>query len=226
VLTVADAIQRRIDLVPESFATAPVSNVVLFGQNESSRGSTVRAIDLENGCEFVLFATDEAVRSATIDPGLDALYVHSVGAADRADRGVRRVDLASGASSVVVPPVGAAEPLGITFATKLAWSIAGDELAVQSCGIVACRTRVLDVATGSIQSFADPPHGTLVGLTSDKLFAFDVCPGLPCALESVDRATGKVARIGIDAFSAELLQKAGKPVLRAETPAGTREIRP
>lgn len=225
VVTVAGSVQRRIDLAAESFAAAPVANVVVFGQNEPSAGSKIRAIDLETGCEFALFATDEAVRSATVDPGLRALYVHSVDAADRADRGVRRVDLANGASTVVVPPVGAAEPFGITFATRLVWSVAGDELAVQSCGIAACRTRVLDTATGRIQTF-NPPHGELVGLTQDKLYAFDVCPGLPCALESVDRATGKVVRIGVDVYFAELIQRAGKPVLVAETSGGTKEIRP
>jgi hypothetical protein len=226
VLSVAGDSQRRIDLAAESFAAAPVSNVVVFGQNEPSLGSKVRAIDLETGCEFALFATDEAVRSATVDPGLRSLYVHSVGAADRADRGVRRVDVASGASKVVMLPIEAADRFGIAFATNLIWSLAGDELAVQSCGIEACRTRVLDTATGRVQSFADPPHGELVGLGAEKLFAFDVCPALPCALESVDRATGKVATIGVDAYSAELSQRAGRPVLVAETPNGAKEIRP
>jgi hypothetical protein len=226
VVTVAGTVQRRIDLAPESFASAPVSDVVVFGQTELSVGSQVRAIDLDTGCEYELFATREAVRSATIDAGLRALYVHSVGAADRDDRGVRRVDLASGESSLVVPPIAAAEPFGVTFATRLAWSLAGDELAVQSCGMEACRTRVLDTATGRVQSFVDPPHGELVGFSTEKLFAFDVCSGLPCALESVDRATGKVARIGFDAYSAELSQQAGKPVLVAETPNGAKEIRP
>lgn len=226
VLSIAGAVQRQIDLAAESFATAPVANVVVFGQNKPAVGSSVRAIDLENGCEFALFATTEAVRSATIDADLHALYVHSVNATDRADRGVRRVDLAGEPSRVVVPAVEPAQSIGTTFATKLAWSVAGDELAVQSCGIAACRTRVLDVATGGIQSLSDPPHGELVGVTRDSLFAFDVCSGLPCALESVDRATGKVARIGVDAYSAELTQQAGEPVLRVETPAGTTEIRP
>jgi hypothetical protein len=225
ILTVAGTAQRRIDLAAESFVAAPIANVVVFGQNDPSAGSRVHAIDLESGCDFALFATGEAVRSATVDPGLRFLYVHSVDAADRADRGVRRVDLVSGASSLVVPAVVAVEPFGITFATKLGWSIGGDELAVQSCGIAACRTRVLGTATGKLQSF-DPPHGQLVGLTSDKLYAFEVCPGLPCAIESVDRGTGKVARIGVDAYSAELIEREGKPVLVAETPAGTKEIRP
>jgi hypothetical protein len=85
---------------------------------------------------------------------------------------------------------------------------------------------VLDTATGRVQSFVDAPHGELVGFSTEKLYAFDVCPGLPCALESVDRTTGKVATIGVDAYSAQLSQRAGRPVLVAETPDGAKEVRP
>ena len=217
--------QRQLDMAAESFAAQPLANVVVFGQNEPTRGSTVRAIDLEGGCEFVLYATSDAVRSAVVDANLDALFVHAVAAADRADRGVRRVDLANGTSRFVAAPVAAAEPFGVTFATGLRWSLAGDELAVQSCGIAACRTRVVNVASGVLQS-TDRPHGQLVGLTGDRLFSFDLCPERPCPLESVDRSTGAVVGLGVDAFSARLTGPVAAPVLVADTPAGTKEIRP
>jgi hypothetical protein len=221
----ASTFLRQLDLAAESFAAKPVANVVVFGQYDATRGSTVRAVDLESGCEFALFSTADAVRSAVIDTALGSLYVHGVAAADRSDRGVRRVDLATGASRVVVPPVAASDEFGATFATVLHWSLAGDDLAVQSCGFEACRTRVLNAAGGTIET-ADRPHGQLVGLTKDWLVAFDLCPDLPCALESVDRATGAISGLGIDAFSAELELVGGSPMLVADTPTGTKEIRP
>jgi hypothetical protein len=201
-----------------------VANVVVFGQYDATRGSTVRAADLESGCEFALFSSSDAVRSAIIDTALASLYVHAV-AADRSDRGVRRIDLATGVSRVAVPPIAASDAFGATFATLLRWSLAGEDLAIQSCGFEACRTRVLNAAGGTLQT-ADRPHGQLVGLTRDLLVAFDTCSTLPCALESVDRTSGAISSLGIDAFSAELELVAGSPLLVADTPAGTKEIRP
>lgn len=216
---------RSFALSAESFATAPVANVVIFGQRDSS-GSKVRAVDLETSCEFSLFATTDAVRSAVIGPSLDTLYVHSVAAGDRADRGIRRIDLGTGTSRVVVPPLPAAEPFGTTFATLLRWSLAGDELAVQSCGMALCRTRVLDVASGRIQTLADPPHGQLVGATADRLLAFDVCPGRPCPLLAIDRSTGAAAELVDDAYSAALSNIGGTAIVVVDTPSGKKEIRP
>jgi hypothetical protein len=216
---------RSFALSAESFAAAPVANVVVFGQRDSS-GSKVRAVDLETSCEFSLFATTDAVRSAVISPGLDTLYVHSVTASNRADRGVRLVDLGAGTSRVVVPPLPAAEPFGITFATLLRWSLASSELAVQSCGMALCRTRVLDVASGRIQTIADPLHGQLVGATADRLVAFDVCPGRPCPLLAIDRSTGAATRLVDDAYSAAISNDGDAAIVEVDTPSGRKEIRP
>jgi len=225
-LRVAGSLVKQVDLAPESFASEPVGNVVVYGQVDGRNGSNIRAYDVETGCDFALFAsTNVAVRGALVSAGLDALYVHSVAVGNRADRGIERIDLTTGSSRLAIPPLAAAEPFGITFATGLRWSAAGDELAVQSCGIHACRTRVLDPTTGDIQ-LADQPHGQLIGLTADRLFAFDTCDEMPCPLESVDRSSGSVTKLGIDAFAARLELVAGSPVLVADTPAGSREIKP
>jgi hypothetical protein len=224
-LNAGGSLLRQFDLAPESFAAQPVANVVVFGQYDATRGSTVRAADLESGCEFALFSTPDAVRSAVIDTALASLYVHAVAAGDRSDRGVRRIDLATGASRLAVPPVAASDTFGATFATLLRWSLAGDDLAIQSCGFEACRTRVLNPTAGTLQA-ADRPHGQLIGLTKDLLVAFDTCPDLPCALESVDRASGAISSLGIEAFSADLELVGGSPLLVADTPAGAKEIRP
>lgn len=216
---------RSIALATESFAAAPVANVVVFGQADAA-GSRVRAVDLETGCEFSLYSTTDAVRSAVIDAGLDALYVHAVSAADRSDRGVRRVDLATGASRVVVQPLAASSAFGITFATLLRWSLEADALAVQSCGFAACRTRVLSLGSGAVATYSDTGQGEIIGLDRAKVFAFQPCHDRPCALQSIDRKTGQVETIEVDAYAASVAEVGGATVLSVDTPAGTKEIRP
>ena len=141
---------RSKSLAVESFATAAQSNVVVFGQSDPGAGSTVGAIDLQTGCEYGIWSSSDVVRSAVVDASLRSLYVHSVGALDRSDQGVRRVDIATGLTVAAVPALAAAAPFGITFSTSLRWSLDGEDLGVQSCGMRACRTRVLALAGGAI----------------------------------------------------------------------------
>lgn len=217
---------RTKSLAPESFAAAAQSNVVVFGQADEATGSTVGAIDLQSGCEFSLWTSADAVRSAVIDAGLRFLYVHTVKAGDRTDLGVQRVDVASGATAVAVEPLAAASPFGLTFATSLRWSLDGDALAVQSCGIAACRTRVLELAGGPIETFADSSQGQIIGLTAGMLVTFDGCPDLPCALAAIDRPTGRQVRFDVDAYGATLGEDAQGAFITVVTAAGTKEIRP
>jgi hypothetical protein len=217
---------RTKSLAAESFASAAQSNVVVFGQSDAVAGSTVGAIDLQSGCEFSLWTSAEVVRSAVIDAALRWLYLHAVGAGDRTDLGVQRVDLAYGTTSAALPPLAAASPFGVTFATALRWSLDGDALAVQSCGIAACRTRVLELASGTVETFADSYQGQIVGLTAAKLVTFDACPDLPCGLAAIDRPTGEQARFDVDAYAATLGEDAQGAIITVVTAAGTKEIRP
>jgi len=217
---------RSKSLAAESFASAAQSNVVVFGQSDPSTGSTVGAIDLQTGCEYSIWSSSDVVRSAVIDGSLRSIYVHQVGAVDRSDLGVRRVDIASGSSVAALPALAAAAPFGITFSTSLRWSLDGDALGVQSCGMRACRTRVLALAGGGIDSFADERQGQLVGLTAGKLVTFDACPDLPCGLAAIDRPTKTKTDFDVDAYGATLGEDAQGPIITVTTAAGTREIRP
>ena len=217
---------RTKSLASESFASAAQSNVVVFGQADATTGSTVGAIDLQTGCEFSLWTSADVVRSAVIDTALRSLYVHSVKAVDRLDLGVQRVDVVFGTTAVAVAPLAPVSPFGLTFATSLRWSLDGDALAVQSCGIVACRTRVLDLASGTTETFGDGDQGQIIGLTADKLVTFDACPDLPCGLAAIDRPTGGQARFDVDAYAATLGEDAQGAFITVVTAAGTKEIRP
>jgi hypothetical protein len=217
---------RSKNLAAEAFASAAQSNVVVFGQADVSTGSTVSAIDLQSGCEYLLTSSSDVVRSAVIDPSLQALYVHSVSAADRSDLGVRRTDIASGSNTAALPALAAAAPFGITFTTSLSWSLDGDALGVQSCGLAACRTRLLQLADGAIDTFSDEAQGQIIGLTAGKLVTFDECPGLPCGLSAIDRSTKTKTDFDIDAYGATLDEDALGAVITVVTAAGTKEIRP
>ena len=217
---------RSKNLAAESFAAAAQSNVVVFGQTDAAAGSTVGAIDLQTGCEYGLWSSTDVVRSAAIDPALQSLYVHAVRAGDRSDLGVSRVAIGTGVAIPALPALAAAAPFGVTFNTALRWSLDGDALAVQSCGIAACRTRILQLAGGAIDSFADASQGQIVGISQDKLVTFDACPDLPCGLAAIDRRTRTKASFDIDAYDATLGEDAQGTVISVVTAAGTEEIRP
>jgi hypothetical protein len=61
---------------------------------------------------------------------------------------------------------------------------------VQSCGQVACRTRLLDVATGQVTTIDEPDLGDAIGVAGDRLIAYLACRGLPCPVVSVDPDSG------------------------------------
>ena len=217
---------RSVALANEAFVARPVGNVVVYGQHADGGRSTIRAVDLGSGCEWSLPAGEDVVRSAVIDAGMSALYVHAVTPGARADAGVSKFDLASGTVTQVLPPLTAEAPFGATYATLLRWSVEGSELAVTSCGWLLCRTRVLDSVTGRVQAFEDRPHGELVAVTAATLYAFDACDQWPCGLLAIERSTGQVRELEAEVVSASLGIAGGEAVIVIETAAGTREVRP
>lgn len=227
-LRVAAASGRLLDLsLPaESFVAEPVGDVVVYGFHDAKHGSTVRAVVGASGCETLLARPTEVVRRAVLDATGNQLYVHSVSRQGRRDLGVSRHELATGESSRAVEPLPPDDAFGPTFATNLRWSIDGAALAVQSCGGTRCRTRVLDVATGGLQTYAGEGHGDLIGLTARALLAFDACDWAPCPLLSIDRETGEPRELSGEALSASLTVRDGRPVADVQTPAGYVEVWP
>ncbi|MDP8903867.1 MAG: hypothetical protein M3N29_00885 [Chloroflexota bacterium] len=217
---------RNVTLAGESFVARSISNVVVYGDHVPGIGSDVRALDLASGCEFTIPMPPGIVRSAVLDADLGALYIHSVTEQSRADGGVARIDLGSGAIAEVVEPLASDQAFGPVFATTLHWSADGSELAVSSCGFARCHTRVVDVRSGALASFADPPHGDLVGLTASELYVFDVCHGWPCPLLAVERVSGAARVLEPEAYGATLVIESGAAVLHVETQAGVQEIKP
>ena len=71
-----------------------------------------------------------------------------------------------GRSTAASPPARSWPPpapdgrFGRTWSTEFAWDLAGDRLAVQSCGDVACRTRILDPDGGPTAMLDAPDLGS------------------------------------------------------------------
>ena len=141
----ATRLTRTLDLPAESFAAGPFGRIVLVGSDDGST-SRLEAVDVASGCSWPV--ADGARRH----PAGDDRPVRDRRLRD-ARRSRRRVPTsASGAAGSTRHrrPSGSSAPIapdarfGRTFSTEFTWDLAGDRLAVQSCGEVACRTRLLD----------------------------------------------------------------------------------
>ena len=136
----------------------------------------------------------------------------------RSDRILRRLEslllvadkertlLISGQGDVIEPD----ERFGITWSTPLAWDVDGRRLVVQSCGQDACRTRVIDPATGDVASLADPHLGAAIGLAGDALVVRGPCRGLPCSIVVADLRDGSTRRL-VDGAGLVLVAVGGSP---------------
>jgi hypothetical protein len=190
-------VRRTLDLPAESFAAGVFGHIVLVGFDDGTR-SRLQAFDVVAGCAWAIADATDVIRRATLSPDGVSVYETRVDRSTRLDLGVWRRWLdGTGLPRRVVGPIEADERFGRTWSTEFAWSTDGDRLAVQSCGAVACRTRILDPQTGGVQVVADPAGGPMVGLTRDRLIAYGACRGLPCRLESTDLATGHATTLTI-----------------------------
>jgi hypothetical protein len=179
-----------MDLPAESFAAGPFGRIVLVGTDDGT-ASRLLAIDVAEQCAWDVGGESAVIRRATIDPTGTTIYEMRVDRTTRADLGIwsRALD-GSPPATPFLEPISADERFGPTFTTELAWELAGAALVVQSCGEVACRTRVVELASGAVQTVAKPELGALLGVDGDRLVTYAACPGLPCAVVSTDLSTG------------------------------------
>ncbi len=176
-----------VSLPPESFASGPVGGRVLVGDDDGRR-SRLRTLDAARGCWSDVGTTADVVRSAVLAPG-GRLYEHRVERTTRHDLGVWERDAEAGPAEASALLAGLPDDAryGATFTTSLLAAPDG-RLVVSSCGIGACRTRVVDPASGRTDAVAGT--GPAVGLAGERLIALDACEGLPCTLASFDLASG------------------------------------
>ncbi len=180
-----------LDLDAESFAAGPVGGTMLVGTDDGDR-TRLSLIDVARACAWIVGTSADVVRTATIAPDGSTLYEFRVDRKTRADLGVWRRPLdGSAGPSRVLPPIAPDDRFGPTWLTDLAWSEDGRSLAVQSCGELACRVRILNLASGRVQLVDDPDLGDVVGLASGRVVMRGACRGLPCQLVSLDPVAGE-----------------------------------
>ena len=213
-----------VALPVESFVGRPSGDLVVYTRYAPASGSEVRAVNPVTRCDVRLAAPTEIVRSAVLDKTATALFVHSVTRAMRADAGVMRYDLQSGSAAQVVAALQPSEDFGPIFGTDLRWSVDGRALAVQSCGLSACLTRVLDLWTGSTSEYAAPGQGGFVALSGEHLVTYAACGGLPCDVLSTDLETGTVVVLATNASDVQSAANGSAATLTITTPAGQIEV--
>jgi hypothetical protein len=199
---------QALALDAESFAAGPFGGTILVGSDDGTH-SRLSLIDVARGCAWSIGLSVDVVRTATLAADGGTIFEFRVDRRTRADLGVwRRALDGSTPPSRILPPIEADSRFGATWITDLVWSEDGRSLAVQSCGEVACRMRILEPAGGDVRLVADPAMGDLVGFSGDRLVAHGACRGLPCPLLSVDLAGGPTAI---------LADRAGQAVLSRDT---------
>ena len=204
---------RTMELPPESFTSGPFGRTVLIGSDDGSV-SRLQAVDPSAGCAWALAEEGMVIRRATIDPAGEVVYEARVDRVTRADLGVwsRPLDGVGPARSVL-PPLDPDDRFGRTFSTEFAWALDGRGLAVQSCGEVACRTRIIGFDGRPDRELAEPDLGLLAGFDGDRMVTYAACRGLPCPIVATDLTTGVRQILSADAGLAVVVATSDGPRL-------------
>lgn len=216
----------QIDLDAESFAAGPFAGTVLIGTDDG-RSSTLSLIDLAGGCAWAVGTSADVIRHATLVPDGRSIVEFRVDRRSRADLGVWRRRLDGAAAPVrILGPIELDDRFGRTWRTELGWSDDLRTLVVETCGEVACRFRLLDLASDARQTIANPSVGDLVGLVDGHLIVHGACRGLPCPLLAVDRLDGTPVTLHEAAGQAVVARdELGRPVVVHEVGADGRIVR-
>lgn len=208
-----DPVARGVDLAAESFAAGPFGQVILTGSDDGTT-SRLQAVDLATGCSWSVGTERSVIRRATIDPSGTGIYEMRVDRTTRADLGIWLRPIDGGPGHRVLPAPAPDGRFGRTYSTEFTWDLAGDRLAVQSCGEAACRIRVLDPRGGPTVSVDAPDLGLLVGFDGERVVTYGACRGLPCPIVAVELRTG----------DRRVLAPAAGPAVVVATPDGPRLV--
>jgi hypothetical protein len=205
---------RTLALPAESFAAGPFGRVVLVGADDGVT-SSLRLLDVAADCAWPIVTERSVIRRATVDRTGSTVYEMRVDRATRADLGIwqQPIDGDLPARQVLVAPTPDGR-FGVTWATEFTWALDGDRLAVQSCGDVACRTRIVDPAGGPTQVLDAPDLGSVIGLDGERLVTYAACRGFPCPIISTDLGTA----------TRTVLSPAAGPAVVVDTADGARLV--
>ena len=214
-----DGRERSVVLPAESWAAGPTGSVILVASDDGQR-STLAALDVDAACAWTIGVDAAVVRRAILDPAGTAAYEFRVDRRTRADLGVWRRPLDGGVAHRILGPVEPDDAIGLVFTTTLAWSAEGDRLAVQSCGALRCRTRLVDPASGDALVLGGAAQGELVGIAGGVAIHYAPCLGLPCSLLATDLVDGSVRMLAKAAALARLVPTPAGPRVAVEPSGG------
>jgi hypothetical protein len=191
----------------ESMARGPVGGLIVVASDDG-RFSEVRLVSAVEGCSWLVHRTESVVRSALLDASNGTILAHLLQRETRADLGTWRVTGVDPDSTlqVVLGPLAPRVDLGPIWVTELRLDAKGRTLAVQSCAEPACVTRIvaLDRPQAAPISIEGPDQGSIVGLANGRLFTWEHCPGMPCAIQAWEVGAGKHAALVQRAVGAAL----------------------
>jgi hypothetical protein len=185
----------RVALPPEAAARGPVGGQIVVASDDGTR-SEVRLVAPGRQCAELVHASSDVVRQAIVAPTGEALLFHAVGRVDRTDRGVWHLPFGNGASArLLLPPLDPGGPvlaaIGRVWTTELRASHDGELLAVESCGEVACRTRLAPIGGRRQSPRVTEVAGPVVGLDGQLLVRLDPCDGQGCVLVATALTSGR-----------------------------------
>jgi hypothetical protein len=181
--------------------------VVLVGSDDGTTSRLV-ALDVLAGCASALASSTDVIRRATISPDGASIVEFRVDRRTRSDLGTWRRPLHRAIRAErILPPIEPDARFGRTWSTEFSWADDGS-LAVESCGEVSCRTRVMDAAWRATATVSDPELGATIGVADGRLVSYLACRGLPCSIVATDLATGRRQTLVAQAGSAVLTSTA------------------
>jgi hypothetical protein len=187
--------------------------------DDDGSSSRLRVLDVARGCAIAVAGETDVIRSAVLSPTDGTIWEHRVDRTSRMDLGIWRRATDGRTATRILPGMPSDDRYGPTFATELRWT--GDGLlGVASCGELACRSRILDPATGHVSSVE--ATGPMIGVDGNTVLAYDVCHGFPCPILAVDAVTGRRAML-VDEAGAASLGGVGGNVLVFEAARGSLE---
>jgi hypothetical protein len=202
-----------LDLPAATTVSGPVHGVVAVAIDEGM-GSRVELLSTAGRCSAVVYRSADVVRRAVLDPSGRWVYFHRVARDGRADLGTWRLPLGGTDGPVrVLPPfdpsTGAGRRIGRIWSTDLRFNVEGDRLAVQSCGVVECATRLVDVNATTLSivaTLAVPGQGTLIGFDRERIVTFAACGGRPCPLQVTSISSGRMSVLLEDVVDAATIR--------------------
>jgi len=203
------------DLPAESSGSGPFGAALVVTADDGT-SSTVELVDAATGCAIEVDRTTDVIRRATIQTATRTLFEHRLDGADRSSLGIWGRSIDGSAAERLLEPIADDPAFGRTFSTELAWDETGHRLAIQSCGAVACRTRIAAMPGGPIRLVANHDLGELIGLMGDRLVTYGTCRSLPCPVFATSLTDGARTMLVAEAGLARTFSDGGLPRLAVE----------